>query len=200
MNMRCVAVQGNIGSGKSSAMATLQHNPFVDIVPEPLDQWGAWLELFYDEMRAAGDGKKKNSRSLGMQLQVLSSFHRSRSELPLSTSTALFERSPASSRRIFVQCMAQRGDMDTHEVQLYDQIYAQLGWEPELDIYIRCPPETCLKRIRARDRAQEDSITLEYLQQLHHAHEKLYANAPTIDGTLPPPQVARQLMQLLPEV
>ncbi|CAF4715941.1 unnamed protein product, partial [Rotaria magnacalcarata] len=37
----------------------------------------------------------------------------------------------------------------------------------DLIIYLRAKPETCLERIKSRNRPEEQSITLDYLQQLH---------------------------------
>jgi len=39
-------------------------------------------------------------------------------------------------------------------------------------VYLRAKPETCLKRIKFRNRPEEQSITLDYLQQLHELHEE----------------------------
>lgn len=40
-----------------------------------------------------------------------------------------------------------------------------------LQVYLRAKPETCLERIRSRNRSEEQSITLDYLRQLHELHE-----------------------------
>jgi deoxyadenosine/deoxycytidine kinase len=39
-------------------------------------------------------------------------------------------------------------------------------------VYLRAKPETCLERIRTRNRPEEQSITLDYLNQLHERHEE----------------------------
>ena len=39
-------------------------------------------------------------------------------------------------------------------------------------VYLKANPETCLERIRTRNRPEEQSITLDYLQQLHARHEQ----------------------------
>ncbi len=42
----------------------------------------------------------------------------------------------------------------------------------DLIIYLRAKPETCLERIKTRNRPEEQSITLDYLKQLHERHEE----------------------------
>ena len=39
-------------------------------------------------------------------------------------------------------------------------------------VYLRTSPETCLERIKTRNRPEEHSITLDYLYQLHECHEQ----------------------------
>ena len=46
-------------------------------------------------------------------------------------------------------------------------------------VYLRAKPETCLERIRTRNRPAEQSITLEYLQQLHQRHEQWLSSTNT---------------------
>ncbi len=38
-------------------------------------------------------------------------------------------------------------------------------------VYLRATPETCLERIQARHRSEEETIDLNYLQALHECHE-----------------------------
>lgn len=181
------------------------HLPTAGVVlePEPVHEWEPWLRRYYGRRSAAapavpdlerppqgGDG-----RALGLQLQVLASLHRRRQELPLSARLVIFERSPVSSRKLFVERMMEKGEMDTLEKSLYDQMYATLGWAPSLDVYLRCPPATCLQRIRGRGRPSENSIELPYLEELHQKHENMYASCGVVlDGTQPCAELARQLM------
>lgn len=39
-------------------------------------------------------------------------------------------------------------------------------------VYLRAKPEICLERIKTRNRPEEQSITLDYLKQLHDRHEE----------------------------
>ena len=39
-------------------------------------------------------------------------------------------------------------------------------------IYIQCPPEVCVERIKKRSREGEDTIPLDYLEKIHNKHEE----------------------------
>ena len=39
-------------------------------------------------------------------------------------------------------------------------------------VYLRATPETCLERIQARHRTEEESIDIGYLRTLHERHEE----------------------------
>ena len=209
--MFTVAVQGNIGSGKSSLLTAIEDHPTraggVVLVREPVAEWEPWLHRYYGGRSAAAPAfpdidtppRGGDGRALGLQLQVLASLHRKRRELPLSTRLVIFERSPISSRKIFVERMMEKGEMDELEKDLYDNIYATLGWSPTVDVYLRCPPATCLQRIRARGRESETSMELPYLEELHRKHENMYASCRVVlDGTQPSAALAAQLVELLP--
>ena len=165
--MATVCVQGNIGAGKSTVLAALGRD--ATVVPEQVAAWGPRLELFYAGMAAEG----RNTRSWGFHLQILLTFARARRAAPPQDLT-VFERSPSCSRQIFVQLAHAHGDIDAHELALYEELYEDLGWEPEYHVYLRCTPEVALARTRARARKGEAAITLEYLRVLHELHERVY--------------------------
>lgn len=81
----------------------------------------------------------------------------------------LSERSPESDFEIFAPLMK----MSSFERACYESIYACLNEaNPDLVIYIRSDPETCLKRIATRGRASEKGLSIQYLSQVHKQHEE----------------------------
>lgn len=52
-------------------------------------------------------------------------------------------------------------------------------------VYLKTDPETCLKRIRARNRPEEASIDLHYLTELHQRHEDWLVNETCRAAPLP---------------
>ncbi|CAF3913910.1 unnamed protein product [Rotaria magnacalcarata] len=51
--------------------------------------------------------------------------------------------------------------------------------------YLRATPETCLQRIHARNRSEEESISLDYLQKLHECHEEWLINRHNTNLSIP---------------
>jgi deoxyadenosine/deoxycytidine kinase len=47
-------------------------------------------------------------------------------------------------------------------------------------IYLRSTPTICADRIKIRNREEEKNITLQYLQELHSAHELWLMNKPNV--------------------
>lgn len=197
--MRILALQGNIGCGKSSVLRLVSDR--VHVIPEPIADWGAWLTLFYDAMRQPG----KNVRSFGFQLQVLLSFARALRDVPAGTQVVVVERSPQSSRDVFVDMAHQQGDIDEHELRVYEQLFDELTWRPITNVYLRCPAATCYARVQERQRKAEESVPLSYLEKLHVRHEALYYTEKStdddevhvLDATQTPEVLAKQLLALV---
>ena len=80
--------------------------------------------------------------------------------------------------------------MSPAEYQLYcglwDFLVSNYCVEPDLILYLRTPAQICLERIKARNRAEESGMTLEYLLQLERLHDEWLLDNPgalVIDGT-----------------
>ena len=195
-----VSVQGNIGSGKSAVLAELARD--YRTFPEDLARWSPWLSLFYEEMSSGG--RKPSKYALGLQIKVLCSFRRIAAEARRggggAGSVALVERSPASSRDIFVNLAAARGALAEHELELYREVYETIAWEPRVNIYLRCPPRVALERVRRRARKGEAAVDLEYIQKLHDRHEALYGSDPrciVVDSSRPLAEVCAEIRRFL---
>lgn len=52
----------------------------------------------------------------------------------------------------------------------------QLKVNPDIIVYLRAPPEVCLKRIQERGRPEEKKITLVSNSQFNHIHSSLNVN------------------------
>ena len=75
------------------------------------------------------------------------------------------------------------GLFDEAEWAVYCEQHAwMLEQFPELKpagvVYLRCSPETCLKRLQYRARSEETQVPLSYLQGLHDLHEEWLLPAP----------------------
>tara|TARA_Y100000389_G_C17463148_1_gene523323 strand:+ start:3202 stop:3750 length:549 start_codon:yes stop_codon:yes gene_type:complete len=153
-----ISIGGSIGSGKSTVLARLAREGYT-VFFEPIDQW-KHLSKFYQDRKRWG---------FTFQIEVLNSF----SKCP-NDGMVVCERSPWESYNIFSKMLVSNGEMNADEFELYGKLYDTLAWKPDLFIYLRTSPETCMARIRERDRHCESNINMEYLQYLNSMYEDVY--------------------------
>jgi deoxyadenosine/deoxycytidine kinase len=189
-----VSVEGNIGSGKSSLLTALARNHGLRVFLEPVQQWGEWLSLFYADPGRWG---------MSFNLKVLTSFHDHHLSAggADSDSLTLFERSPLTCRHVFTTLQHADGHMNDAELALFDDVYQRLRWEPDLVMYVRSKPETCMRRIGMRGREAERNISLEYVRRVHARHEALFqppgSSVHVLDGEQPPEKVLADALDII---
>ena len=172
-------VEGNIGSGKSTLLNKLKKTLSVQV--EPLDKWCAVkdstnksiFQLFYED---------PSRFALCFQMLTL----QTRIEDYQNSTAQIFERSILSDFNIFAQTLYLEGKMSEIEYKVFQRHYNQMLKMLDLSkikglIYLRVDPKICFERISARDRSEENSITLEYLEKLHESHEDFISS---YDGTV----------------
>ncbi len=167
-------VEGNIGSGKSTFLKVINTFLNAQVVYEPHTKWQNvagenLLERFYaDTGRWAYTFQTYAfiTRILERERAALSNMH------PFQ----ILERSVFSDRYCFAQNCFELGLMTALEWKLYQEWFAwlvdQYMVKPSGFIYLQTDPKICYKRLLKRNRPEELSVTLEYLQQLHDKHEK----------------------------
>ncbi|WIA10907.1 hypothetical protein OEZ85_011072 [Tetradesmus obliquus] len=150
-----ISIEGNIASSKSSLLQLLHEKGGYAVFPEPVHEWGEWLQLFYQDTKRW---------AFGFQMKVLSSFVR---DYGASTAQSIVvERSMLSVRHVFGQLLFNQNLLAQKEWDLFRSVADMFTWEPDAIIYIACPPEVCLERMRARARPAEAHVTLEYLHKI----------------------------------
>ncbi|WIA10816.1 hypothetical protein OEZ85_010984 [Tetradesmus obliquus] len=152
--MMRISIEGNIASSKSSLLQLLHEKGGYAVFPEPVHEWGEWLQLFYQDTKRW---------AFGFQMKVLSSFVR---DYGASTAQSIVERSMLSVRHVFGQLLFNQNLLAQKEWDLFRAVADMFTWEPNAIIYIACPPEVCLERMRARARPAEAHVTLEYLHKI----------------------------------
>ena len=161
--MVVVALEGNIGCGKSTVLRQLAVKMDADVRVEPVRAWRQhWLPAFYaDRARWA----------LAFQAQVLLDF----GQKP-SGRDVVFERSPTSCQHVFGELLRQNGAMCAAEWAVFEQLCQRCGWAPDLTVYLNTRPDTCWCRMRERGRDEElGGITHSYLTQLDSQYAKMLA-------------------------
>ena len=179
-----VVIDGNIGSGKSTQVEKLKDD--YSIHREPLEKWGNLLKWFY------ADAKRW---ALTFQMRVIKCFN----EVTDDTSDVLVvERYPESSRCVFWKSLCNDKIVTPEEQDIYRDYYET--FVPDVLIFLRCPPEECVKRFRERGQSGDDQITMEYMEQLHNLYDDMYKEKPNayiLDGTLDPEEINKRIKDII---
>lgn len=159
-----ISIGGSIGSGKSTVLRELEKAGY-DVFYEPVDEWKHISKFYSDRKRW----------SFTFQIEVLNSFLKVKDKDAVEDAVVVCERSPWESYNIFSKNLVEQGDMTVDEFELFKKVYDNMAWKPDIFIYLRSTPETCLERIKERSRSCETEIDIEYLRSLHTLYEGLYS-------------------------
>lgn len=162
-----IVIDGLIGAGKSTQVDILSKKLNISAVREPIDEWP--LDLFYSDPTRWG---------FLMQVAVLNSFVKFRH------THGIFERSPESTRCVFWNNLVDSGVVNRAENEVFQKLYENLSWEPDVTILIDKAPELCFEHIQGRSQAGDSGVSLEYLKRLNSYYQD-FKNTPgviVIDG------------------
>jgi deoxyadenosine/deoxycytidine kinase len=167
-----VLLEGNIAAGKTTLGDVLSASPKFEFIPEPVERWQSGfaanlLERFYSE-----------TQRWAFTLQICAFMTRTQvleQAVEHNGRTIVYERSIYCDRYVFAKNLHQQGLMDDTEWGLYCNFWQRLhsiAPVPDVILYLRTPAEECYRRLQMRGRAEERSISLEYLQQLEARHDE----------------------------
>lgn len=163
-----IAVIGGIAAGKTTATQVLaeglkaepilelfEENPFLPLFTQNKSRWSFATQLFFvrDRLRQASKIKKL-----------------------LKKSTVIVDAGMLMNTEVYTKNQLIQGYMTATEWQFYLDLVNDLKKdyvEPDLVVYLKCAPETLLKRIRARRREFERHYDVTYLAQLVDRLEEL---------------------------
>jgi len=170
MSPHVIAIEGNIGAGKSTQirrMAELfKDNERVVVLPEPVDEWvkKGFLDGMYNGTITKGEFQHCVLMSLaGDLLKALA-----RKPTPALIIT---ERSPWSNHYVFA-----KANLAGTSLELYKHTWNRVlgGLPSELDVkyvYLQTKVDTIVARMMARGRDAEAGVSREYLETLDKNHE-----------------------------
>lgn len=182
-----ICVEGNIGSGKSTALrAVAAALPELTVIPEPVDEWGALLDQFYAE---------PSRWAHAFNLKVLAHFAR------VTAADAVIERSPSAGKHVFSQLGYNDGTVSQAAWDTYKKYHDLLGWEPDAYVFIDTPVATCMARVAERGRACEGALTADYLDRVAFQYENMLRftekTVVRVDGAAPAREVEAQVVGLV---
>lgn len=169
-----ISLEGNVGGGKSTVLSLFEQHSNFTIVPEPVSKWVDLNGLNLIERTYTNPEDNYFAFQMYVFLTQLEDFHSRKGKI------RIFERSPYSSFRVFVREREDKLKAVEREVcQEWFKFLSrnkQVGIKLDLIIYVRTDPTVALERIRSRNRAGEESITLETVQRFHELHEQWLRN------------------------
>ena len=160
-----IAIDGNIAAGKSTLFSSIATRPSlmsnVTLFPEPLDEWGEILELYFQD---------RKSWALPLTLDILRGFYKS-----YTTEHAIVERNPYTCRYVFTQILKCDGHISKDDMELIDQYMNTFGWKPDAVIYLDVLPGTCHDRMNERARRGEaESVSYEEIRFIEYLYHKMF--------------------------
>ncbi|XP_030748335.1 deoxynucleoside kinase-like [Sitophilus oryzae] len=165
-----VLVEGNIGSGKTTFLNHFNKFEDVCVLAEPIDMWRNCkghnlLGLLYEDIK-----KWSFTFQSYVQLTMLQQ-HLRKTACPVK----LMERSIYSARICFVEKMKQDNLISHAAAAVIDKhfqwIKENTDLKVDLIVYLRTDPQTVYDRMIKRNREEEKTVSLDYLQALHQIHE-----------------------------
>ena len=167
-------LEGNIGVGKSTFLKLVKEQvPGLNVVGEPVDKWEeqnskqSILENFYTKPTRWAYTMEGYTAACRVRNLM--------NNPPSSTSLEIFERSVYSGHYCFAKNSYLTGLMDKLEWKIYEEwfdfLVAPLKNKPKGFIYLKVDPKTALSRVLKRGRSSEETVTQEYINQIHQRHE-----------------------------
>lgn len=168
---RSIAVAGNIGAGKSTMVDFLSRTYGISPFYEPNED-NPYLPDFYKDMRRW---------AFHSQLYFLSNKFRLHQELDRTPGVVVLDRTIFEDAEIFAAALHDMKMIDDRDWSVYRAFYDSILdaiRPPDLLIYLRCSIRTLRKRIRLRNRAMEQDMSLSYLRRLDKLYEGWVGNYP----------------------
>ena len=140
---------------------------------EPVDNWQKHLNKIYNK-----ENNDNSELSNIFNFQVRIWLDRCWIQNKIETNVILVERSPNFIKNVFIKNAINDKEITENESEILDYLHKKTDylWENNIYIYLQSSPESCLNRIKKRNRVSEDKITIEYLEKIHELHEIHYKN------------------------
>lgn len=165
-----VFIEGNIGVGKSTLLKYFEKFDSIETIPEPIERWQNFngsnlLELMYKDTEKWGFAFQSYTALLMLQNQMK----------PSEKKIKIMERSFFSGKYCFIELLRETNKLKKEEYDILQEwneyIEKSFDVQPDLIVYLRAMPENVYERIKQRNRGEEQSIDMNYIQRLHELHE-----------------------------
>lgn len=159
-----IAIAGNIGAGKTTLTELLAKHFGWESHYEEVDG-NPYLNDFYHDMQRW---------SFNLQVYFLNTRFSQILEFRHSGKTVIQDRTIYEDAEIFAPNLHEMGLMSTRDFESYHSLFRlmnSLVQAPNLIIYLRASIPTLVQQIQKRGRDYENTIRLDYLNQLNQRYE-----------------------------
>jgi deoxyadenosine/deoxycytidine kinase len=181
-----ITLDGNIGAGKSTLLDALASKlPYVTVIPEPVGDWlrltnehgESLLSLFYKDTRRWC----YTFQNCALLTRLLDTEKILKEWTPVEgkSNIIITERSVLTDRYVFAEMLHDQGKLDDLEWTLYLKWFKYYAEHLPVKgiIHLATSADTAKERIGIRGRTGEESIPLEYLNDLDAQHQKWIAES-----------------------
>lgn len=171
MSQRYVALEGNIGAGKTTLARKLATTLNARLVLEEFTD-NPFLAMFYEN-------PKRHAFALEMSF-LADRYH----QLQQYASDDLFHPVTIADYSIYKSLIFAQNNLQDQELALYRNLFdiiARNLKQPDLVIYFNRPVETLLKHIEKRNRSYEQNIEPAYLEDIHSNYTRFFKQNNTIE-------------------
>ena len=180
-NTRIISIEGNIGTGKSTFIKTLQqrfaNDDSIIFLQEPVSEWNAIkdeneitiLERYYADQK-----------TFAFPFQMMAYISRIallREALRKKPRVIITERSVMTDKWVFASMLKDDKKIDEIGYAIYNRWFEEFLTDLPIftHVYLRCEPSVSANRVKKRNRKGED-IPLEYLERCHMYHDNWLLN------------------------
>ena len=164
-----IAIAGNIGSGKSTLTRLLAHHYGWEARFEAVDH-NPYLEDYYRDI---------HRWSFNLEVYFLKERFRDLLDISLSQNTIIQDRTIYEGVYVFMQNNKAMGHLSERDYETYMELFEQmmsLVRQPDLMIYLRASVPHLVGNIQKRGRNYEQTIQLEYLENLNRRYDDFIKN------------------------
>lgn len=200
-----IAIEGNIGSGKSTLIRRMSLDGY-RCIPEPVHQWQSIVDQETGETLLSAFYQNPLRYSYLFQSYTFPTRMQMIKEITFvpDDEVIITERTIDTDYNIFGRAAIENGFMNSLEAQVYKSWYQfhreQFPIQPDVIAYLNTPAMECMRRIEMRQREGESGIDILYLAQLEQLHNEWLQGNPSVvilDGRRSPTELKDDLVKVI---